>query len=54
MTTDVNSLNYILMVPKGGKEILKIDRNYVESKCAWREETDRVGRWMTDKQRTVK
>lgn len=50
---EVNSLNYILMVPKGGKEILKVDRAYVESKCAWREQMDRMGSWMTDKQRRV-
>lgn len=53
LLTDVNSLNYILIVPKGGKEILKVDRAYVESKCAWREQMDRASRWMTDKTRNV-
>lgn len=51
--TDVNSLNYILIVPKGGKEILRLDRLYVESKCEWVEATNRAGRWMTDKVRNV-
>jgi len=51
--TNVNSLNYILMVPSGGKEILKLDRAYVESKCAWHEQTDRAGRWLVDKPRSV-
>lgn len=51
--TDVNSLNYILVVPKGGKEILRLDRAYVESKCAWMEAYNRAGRWLVDKPRKV-
>lgn len=50
--TDVNSLNYILIVPKGGKEILKINRLYVESKAEWLEAYNRAGRWL-DNQRQV-
>lgn len=51
MDSLVNSLNYILMVPKGGKQILKLDREYVESKCEWLEAFNRAGRWLTDKPR---
>lgn len=45
-------LPYITIKMTNGEHLI-LDRNYVESKCEWREQTNRAGSYLVDKPRHI-